>query len=711
MDSPVSPLTPMLSQALEAACSLTEARNGARFAEHNPTPTMTATTGPASTQTTSMIERLPVELLERIALAVVRSNNPVGPPSSLLTLLLLSKRFNDVLGLRNNEGLYAELFRERFDWKSVERRWAIMETIEEKREKRKLLEGAIEVRPHDDLKLDPLGSFSRPSSPSQYAPEPASPWRPFTSRDLALEFKRRCAVLTKMRLAVLSGQIPPSSSRPSSPRLQAFTPRGIRQTLPEPDDLTQNLWTCYLMLLENDGKNLKHLTEYADLKTYMRLFHKHSLLSEALNPGWPRQTAGRALGLWIGWLGSDDLSTETPDESDKRFFVLKPYVFGAHKFDAFHVPWTIPSLPISRSSHPILPPPEGYFHADLRPRATAQSITHMGRRIQIAPPILCHAAIFSFFFRVEQDPAASTDVTVAPFGAPAHLGALGPAQHPVHGSRLANASTPVKTSLPVLSSRIHDDDFIRLASCVDPYSSRGLPPLRLRGTFAGSWEGRFSFFDFDSYKDMLGGRMKSLYEGPFGDQPQVWKLEEKIVKLGKNEKPGGKGPVLNAGYEIGQSGPARSASLSTSPPARYAPLPSVAASSSSSRTETLGLRRLSTDMSVEGVDEIRRAPKRVRSNDDAFEGEDEHDEDEDGDYEILLTGCGHSAWGQFLLKGRVRSYDGMFSITKEYTPDSRGRWLYRGYCVGGNLVGRWRDTHTPLDLNGYEGTFIMTRRV
>ncbi|KAK4053082.1 hypothetical protein OIV83_001817 [Microbotryomycetes sp. JL201] len=704
MELPKAPLTPMLSHALAASCSLTTA-DGA----NEPTPA--ATTPMATEQYTmpsSMIERLPVELLERIALAVVRSHNPVGPPTSLVTLLLLSKRFNDVLGSRNNEGLYAELFRERFDWESIERRRAIMEIIEEKREKRKLLEGAIEVRPHDDLKLDPLGSFSRPSSPSQYVPEPASPWRPFTSRDLATEFKRRCAVLTKMRAAVMSGQIPPSSSRPSSPRLQAFTPRGIRQTLPEPDGLTQNLWTCYLMLLENDGKNLRHLTEYADLKTYMRLFHKHSLLSEALNPGWPRQTAGRALGLWIGWLGGDDLSTETPDESDKRFFVLKPYVFGAHKFDAFHAPWTIPSLPISRSSHPILPPPEGYFHADLRPRTTAQAITHMGRRIQIAPPVLCHAAIFSFFFRVEQDPASATDMSVAPFGAPAHLGRLGPAQHPVHGSRLVNSSTPVKTSLPVLSSRVHDDDFIRLASCVDPYSSRGLPPLRLKGTFAGSWEGRFSFFDFDSYKDMLGGRMKSLYEGPFGDQPQVWKIEEKVVKLLKGEKPGGKGPVLNAGYEIGQLGPARS---TTSPPTRYTALPSV--QTNAAAAASTGLRRSSTDMIVDGADEARRAPKRVRSSEStdlAEQAEDDQDEDEDGDYEILLTGSGHSAWGQFLLKGRVRSWDGMFSITKEYTPDSRGRWLYRGYCVGGNLVGRWRDTHTPLDLNGYEGTFIMTRR-
>lgn len=32
---------------------------------------------------------------------------------------------------------------------------------------------------------------------------------------------------------------------------------------------------------------------------------------------------------------ADDLSTETPLESDQRFFVLKPYVFAAHKVCEF----------------------------------------------------------------------------------------------------------------------------------------------------------------------------------------------------------------------------------------------------------------------------------------------------------------------------------------------------------------------------------------
>lgn len=127
-----------------------------------------------------------------------------------------------------------------------------LKTIEDRREKRAMLqEETNEFRPDDDLKLT-FGSFTRASSPSD-VPFSASPWRPLTSKDLAVEFKRRCTVLTRMRSAALSGVIPPNSSRPSSPRLHPSAGLGeeYRSALGEPDELTQNLWTCYLMLLEN----------------------------------------------------------------------------------------------------------------------------------------------------------------------------------------------------------------------------------------------------------------------------------------------------------------------------------------------------------------------------------------------------------------------------------------------------------------------------
>lgn len=106
--------------------------------------------------------------------------------------------------------------------------------------------------------------------------------------------------------------------------------------------------------------------------------------------------------------------------------------------------------------------------------------------------------------------------------------------------------------------------------------------------------------------------------------------------------------------------------------------------------------------------------------------------------EIVVTGTGHSAWGRFYVSGRIRAWDGMCILSKEYyvrrlallsrpaallpllfsscrrsssQPDSRGKWIYRGYVLaGGTMVGRWRDTFTPESWLGYEGCWSMKRR-
>lgn len=49
------------------------------------------------------------------------------------------------------------------------------------------------------------------------------------------------------------------------------------------------------------------------------------------------------------------------------------------------------------------------------------------------------------------------------------------------------------------------------------------------------------------------------------------------------------------------------------------------------------------------------------------------------------------------------------------TGGDRGVWIYRGHIVGegdnGHLCGRWRDTMSPAEGHGYEGGFVMKRRV
>jgi hypothetical protein len=167
--------------------------------------------------------------------------------------------------------------------------------------------------------------------------------------------------------------------------------------------------------------------------------------------------------------------------------------------------------------------------------------------------------------------------------------------------------------------------------------------------------------------------MRSLYEGPFGDQPQVWRLSERHVRL----------PSSHAARFALQDAPGIDSLF-------------VATSSLPALT-----------------------PEEVADDDDGGE-----------DIETLLSGESHSAWGTARVRGRVRHWDGLCVFTKEYIPaGGRGRWLYRGYVSQGNvLVGRWRDTFTPTsqvgcvrgplsaevdvtdDAHSYEGSWVMTRR-
>jgi hypothetical protein len=194
-------------------------------------------------------------------------------------------------------------------------------------------------------------------------------------------------------------------------------------------------------------------------------------------------------------------------------------------------------------------------------------LQYFGRTLTLRPPVLFHAACLSFSLRADRDPeilgaAALTDVQPGDIILPGFPGAQAASSlHPdpstddaspsstAHLFRAMAARTP-STPLPVLDSKAHDFEYCRLLCCYDPVSSPGFSVQELRGSLKGTWEGRFSFFDFDSYREMLNGRVRSLYEGPFRAQPQVWKIDEVVVKLADERQEGGSGRVSvpHAGY-------------------------------------------------------------------------------------------------------------------------------------------------------------------
>lgn len=538
--------------------------------------------------------------------ASIRPSRVVTPPTSLFSLQLVCKHLYSLLSLHSNPRLYARVFHSKFDTSAISRRFG---------------KSAL------------------------------------TSTNLANELRRRCSLLKRMRNCVVSASL--------------HTPDAHAAELTESEEsMTEMLWLAYLMMLENDGLNYEQLC-WGQIHSFLALHHATEMLDSAVQAGYPSDAVHKSLALHLVYLLTDpeQLALEPRGEAVERLFVLRPFVFAAHKFDAYLAPWTLRNLPIkekAEQSGPAPAPMSGVpapnpFLADLKPRDRSCEVDHIGGKIRITAPILAQGACFSFFMKVEKDPAVLG------------MQALTDPDDPTSESTMRQ---PTSTRPPLsLTSLDHDKDLHRLLSCLDPRSSPGLPPLYFKGMFEGIWEGRFSFFDFDSYREMLAGRMRSLYEGPFGEQPQIWKIREKVVRLGEGEVEGGKGHILAAGYTT----------ESPQDPAASTSLPASADSKGKGKANGL----------PSDWDRYPTFP----------------DEDGRERYEILLSGTGHSAWGRFVVRGRVRSWDGMLIMTKEYRPDGRGKWLYRGYSVaGGKLVGRWRDTFTPDNMYGYEGCFLFQRR-
>lgn len=159
-----------------------------------------------------------------------------------------------------------------------------------------------------------------------------------------------------------------------------------------------------------------------------------------------------------------------------------------------------------------------------------------------------------------------------------------------------------------------------------------------------------------SISDMLSGQSRAIYEGPYsfqvpalgGDrkgcfsctdrisfsQPQVWRLKETLVRrpasipspASPDYDPTASttGSPLNAGFPAGWTVPTRTddAEILTGVP---------------------GYTLVSAE-----------EERSLREN-----GETER-------LEIIVTGTGHSAWGKFYISGRVRVWDGLAILTKEY---------------------------------------------
>ncbi|KAK8846672.1 hypothetical protein IAR55_005759 [Kwoniella newhampshirensis] len=674
-----------------------------------------------------MLDKIPPEIVSQITYHVISLDPPsiTVPP---LNLLLSCRTVYEAISPTINPRLYARVFRRYFDVDAAERRLG-------------------------------LGSASEGADK-------------LNARELTVELATRVRSLMRLRGMVRRGNV---------------------RLVDEHD-----LWAIYFMLIENDGKNSRHLfgsEAIFDLSTFLELYHEQQMLAAAVEPGYPAETVGRSLAMWIAWLvdgsGSSD---ETSEQREERMFVLRPYVFAAQRYELYFAPWTLPDLPLLDQSNQN--PSPNPFVADLQPRSRLVTVEHYGRRIELCPPFLAHAAILRFFYRKPGDDLDDTDAVAAPYmalGGEGNGGVLTVAPDEngdgvidgmfprlsignpsavtsmVDSDGISASTSSLSSHHLIANSQMHDRDFARLAKCYDPSVTPGMKRRLWRGCWNGCWEGTFSFFDFDAFREMLAGQARALYDGAYGEQAQVWRITETWVRrkgwvrkvkeesdedddeeegedeadvVDKMEVDHDEGTIEQVSWTLGStSSVIPEARDADSEAAKARAFTDLRARKAEKKRKSKGSKGLPlsgpmvnagfpTDRPAGALPDLASAAaeaatlrETIRTQVDAIEGYeavpdeeiDEMLEEDDGGesagLEMILTGTGHSAWGRFILKGRVRAWDGMASLVKEYAPDSRGKWIYRGYVVSGDIfVGRWRDTFTPEAFVGYEGTFILNRR-
>ncbi|KAJ7699321.1 hypothetical protein B0H17DRAFT_306909 [Mycena rosella] len=424
------------------------------------------------------------------------------------------------------------------------------------------------------------------------------------------------------------------------------------------DSVHELLFHAYLMMLENAGKNEQQLRDYAKMGDWLRgyLFEERSPGRSRLTSHvehWPPQNDHTSLAMWLFWflLRPEDY-TNDDDSTWNVLNVLKIYALGAHKYPLTDPSW-VNFLPES---------PEHATH-----------IVHYSEEHQFKTPPLATPAILSFLTLVNLKSKA--------IDFPSHI------------------ELPVKAE-----SNEWECELGRCLSLSRPEFDNGLTESFRPGSVEGTWEGIFTYTEFTAYAALLQGAPPPiLQKSVIVRHRQTWKLREHHFVVGTGATSSvpvhsRQGPDLGIDGDVGHDNP-----LSAGDPLRaYFPT---------------GTHLIETRDGLEVRDPNRPTELRYRRAPGLTRGKgDEHGDDVPPPaqvQDIIITGEGHSAWGQFNLVGRVRPCDGFISLCKEYIDHDRGKWIYRGYLVGNinsNLAGRWRDTISPAAVPGYEGCFLMTRR-
>ncbi|KAI0673847.1 hypothetical protein C8Q78DRAFT_1068083 [Trametes maxima] len=316
--------------------------------------------------------------------------------------------------------------------------------------------------------------------------------------------------------------------------------------------LIADLWTAFIMFLENDGRNYAHLVEYAHIDAVVERYMDTKLWAfRETNLGWPIDSTPNSLVVWMLWftMSPERLSGMSEDRRGRYMDLLRPFAL----MPVTYYPFFAPDVRFDLPDEDVLPQPDdaatqhGFFPTYRDPDMVIEHVFHFGRQVTVMPPLIGLGARMAFLMlaeavpydppsvlavdRAHADPADGVRPTQADFlewatvrgvklykpGVWDWLDALSAAQR-----RLENDVSWRKELKSVSAS--FDNDWNRLAGCYDPRHDLPLKGVVYTfGSIAGMFAGRMQIPDLFRYRDVVQAQhMPELTDFPLVSELPVF---------------------------------------------------------------------------------------------------------------------------------------------------------------------------------------------
>ncbi|TFK51207.1 hypothetical protein OE88DRAFT_1735149 [Heliocybe sulcata] len=527
----------------------------------------------------------------------------------------------------------------------------------------------------------------------------------------------------------------------------------IRRGHPELDGLQQvseDLWTALLMMLECDEYNRVQLVQWAGIYQYLWQVILWSFATRSFD--WFSNSEIPSLVVWLFWMtmDRDDLMREDPQHRLEMQKLLQPFIVASYKYPAFHATDYHQLLPLCPHEMPPPSPPAdstSYQTAPNRPHV--RTITHYSHPLTIACPPLTAGALLCSAARSEVNRAIETAAgtggwrALHPPGEPGQFGMTRAArdaagQDGATFEDIDDYERGINVRCPGRStSNDWDELWYRLVGCWDPWDNGGAlrGMVYAFGQAAGAWRGmefvpsqaRYLGLLVHEARDPRVPMHRLVREDTVVRKPLYVTLKEHHCLAHEDALDYGDdewgNDLLNAWLPRGTVLRENEDHLEIYDPVydrtiRYETL----APGSSSAYLAKSAKQTSTRMEEEDESEYESDPAGAVGEDgeasyiDSEEWEDTVTHSASNVCDIILTGKTERvhgiAWGHFTYVGRVRPWDGLVCLLRRPADPSQARLgnaVFRGYIQGDNFVGHWRDVNTPLGLVGYECGFVMTR--